>query len=67
MRGLLERAQHIAQAAQQRSVARLVSEWRERAPYAEITASSDSVRIAARGIGRRWLADPLLRFAGRFR
>ena len=67
MRGVLERAQRIAQAAQHRSIARLAAEWRERVPQARITADHDSVSIAARGIGRRWLGDPLLRFVGRSR
>ena len=67
MKGLLERAQRIAQAAQQRSIARLAAEWRERVPHARITVGHDSIGIAARGIGRRWLGDPLLRFVGRSR
>ena len=67
MRGLLERAQRVAQAAQQRSVARLAAEWRERLPNASVMVGRDSISIAARRLGRRWLGDPLLRFVGRSR
>ena len=67
MSGLLERAQRVADAAQERSIARLAAEWRERAPYARVEVGGDSISISARAIGRRWLGDPLLRFVGHSR
>jgi hypothetical protein len=67
VRALLERAEHMARAAQQRRVARLAEEWREHLPGATVTEETGGVAIAARGLSRRWLGDPVLRFLGRSR
>lgn len=64
---LLERAERMAQGAQRRRIALLAEEWREHLPGATVTEEPGGVAIVARGLSRRWLGDPALRFLGRSR
>ena len=65
MRALQERAEALARAAQRRRVDQIAEQWREALPGASISATATGVAIEAPGLGRRWLAEPTLRFAGR--
>ena len=65
MRALQARAEALAQAAQQRRVEKVAEQWRAALPGASVSAGGAEVTIEARGLARRWLAEPLLRFAGR--
>lgn len=67
MRALLARGEARVRAAQRRQVERIADEWRERLPGARVSAGAGEVIVEARGLARRWLGDPLLRFAGRVR
>ncbi len=60
---LLARGEAAGRAAQRRRLEEIAGAMREMGLAAEINA--DSVRFGGRRMVRRWLADPLLRFAGR--
>lgn len=60
---LLARAETAARAAQRRRLEEIAGAIREIGVAAEIDA--DSVRFGGRRMVKRWLADPMLRFAGR--
>jgi hypothetical protein len=61
--GLLVRAERIAAAAQRRRLEEIAAAVRARGLFAE--AGSSAVVIRGRALVKRWLGDPLLRFAGR--
>ena len=65
MRALEERAEALARGAQYRWLEKIAEQWRDALPGARISATATDVAIEAPGLGRRWLAEPLLRFAGR--
>lgn len=62
MRTLMERAEALARGAQRRQLDQLANAWRERG--VGVTTSGSDVIVEARGLRRRRLTDPLLRFAG---
>ena len=61
--GLLARARRIAEAAQRRRLEQIAAAVQARGLFAEVRSSVVIVRGAA--LAKRWLGDPLLRFAGR--
>ena len=65
MRALQERAEALAHAAQRRRMEQIAEQWREALPGASISGTATEVAIEARGLGRRGLEEPMLRFAGR--
>ncbi len=63
MEKLLARADGIARAAQRKRLEQIAATMRDEGLGAE--AGADSVTLRGRRLARRWLGDPLLRFAGR--
>jgi hypothetical protein len=63
MERLMERARTIAHAAQAERLQQIAGTLRERGIAAETAA--DSVVLRGRRLVQQWLADPLVRFAGR--
>jgi hypothetical protein len=63
MFGLLVRGEAIARAARQRRLQAVAAAVRERGLTVEVTA--ESVICRGRKLLKRWLEDPVLRFAGR--
>jgi len=63
MEKLMVRAQAAGRGAQRRLVEQIAARFREAAVNA--AAGTDSILCSGRGLARRWLADPLLRFAAR--
>lgn len=61
--GLLVRAERLAEAAQRRRLEEIAAVVRARGLFAD--AGSSSVIIRGSALAKRWLGDPLLRFAGR--
>jgi hypothetical protein len=61
--GLLIRAESIARAAQRRRLEQIAARFRGRGIAVEV--GTESVILRGRRLVHRWLADPLLRFAGR--
>ena len=64
MGALIERAAALAERAGREQVRKIAAQWREAAPDARVSEDGSSVIVEARALGRRWLSDPLLRFAG---
>jgi len=64
MERLEARGRAIGERAAERAVERLAAEARAALPGLEIEAGDGRVTIAGRGLGRRWLADPALRWLG---
>ena len=62
METLMKRADGIAREAQRKRIERIASTLREHGLAAE--ATTDSLIVRGRSILRKWLGDPLLRFAG---
>ena len=60
---LQERAERIARAAERRRVAMLADRLAADLRGAEVRGNGIQVTIAGRGMLRRWLVDPGLRFA----
>jgi 5-enolpyruvylshikimate-3-phosphate synthase len=65
MEALLERASDVARAAQRDRLAQIAASLGRQGVAVEVGA--EAVAIRGRRLVRRWLADPLLRFAGRTR
>lgn len=61
--GLLVQAERIAQKATRRRLHEIASAAETMGLVAE--TAEDSVTVKGRRIMKRWIADPLLRFAGR--
>lgn len=62
---LMERAEAIARRAQSEQLQQIAADLRERGIPAAI--GSASVTLRGRRLVQQWLADPLLRFAGKGR
>jgi hypothetical protein len=62
MRKLVERAQALARAEQRRAIARIAGRIRELVSDASIEVEEARVLVSGRGIVKRWLIDPSLRF-----
>ena len=62
MRQLHMRAEQLARAEQRRAIARIAGELGERLRGARVEESADAVALSGRGLARRWLVDPSLRF-----
>jgi len=63
MERLLARAEAAGRGAQGSRIERIATRLREAG--VSVVASADSIVCSGRGLSRRWLADPLLRFAAR--
>lgn len=64
MEELEARGRAIGERAAERAVARLATEARAALPALEVEAGDGRVTIAGRGLVRRWLTDPALRWLG---
>lgn len=62
MRRLQERADGLAQQWLARRVEQLESSIREAVPGASIEVERSQIGISGRGLRRRWLSEPALRF-----
>jgi hypothetical protein len=62
MEKLLERGQALAGEAQKRKLADVAQQLRAMFGNAAVQVESGQVRVSGRGIMKRWLADPSLRF-----
>ena len=60
---LIDRAVEIARAKQRKRIERIASDLRDRGISPAV--GSDSVSWRGAAAARKWLSDPLLRFAGR--
>lgn len=60
---LMARAQAAGRGEQRRLIEQIAARFREAGVNA--AAGTDSILCSGRGLARRWLADPLLRFATR--
>lgn len=63
MAALLARADKLARAAQRARLEQIAGSMGDRG--LRIETRVDSIVIGGRGLVRRWLGDPLFRFAGR--
>ena len=63
MESLIAKGGRIARAAQMKRLEQIAASLRNRG--LAVDADEESVTIRGRGLARRWLGDPLLRFAGR--
>lgn len=63
MEKLMARAEAAVRAAQRRRIELVAARFREAGVSA--AAATDSILCSGRGLVRRWLADPVLRFAAR--
>jgi hypothetical protein len=64
MKNLEARGRLIGERAVDAAVERLAAEARAALPGLEIAADAGRVTIAGRGLARRWLTDPALRWLG---
>jgi len=64
MEGFEARAEAIGARASARAAARLADAARETLPGVSVEAEPGRVVISGRGLGRRWLRDPALRWLG---
>lgn len=64
MEDLEARGRRIGERAADAAVARLAAEARAALPGLEIEAGAGRVTITGRGLARRWLTDPALRWLG---
>jgi hypothetical protein len=67
MRGLQAVAERLARARGAAVLARIAAAVAEHAPGARVERSEEEVRARGRGLRRRWLSEPGLRFARRIR
>lgn len=67
MMKLQMRAEQLARAEQRRRIAKLARGYREQMPGASIVAEAAALVIEGRGVLRRWLTNPSIRFIGDFR
>lgn len=58
-------AERVARARCATILARIEAAIAEHAPGADVRRDGESVRARGRGIGRRWISEPGLRFARR--
>lgn len=65
MRNLQQRAERIARARQSREVAMIAGVMAAELTRARVEAEAERVIITGRGLVRRWLVDPALRFVAR--
>ena len=63
MEKLIERADAAGRGAQRRLIEQIAAQVRQAGLTA--VAGTESIVCSGRGVARRWLADPLLRFAAR--
>ena len=63
MEKLVDRVLEIARAEQRTRIERIAADLRDRGIAPAIDA--DSIRWRGAGAARKWLSDPILRFAGR--
>ncbi|WBY07107.1 hypothetical protein PIB19_17035 [Sphingomonas sp. 7/4-4] len=64
MEGFEARAETLGAAAAERAAVRLAATARETLPGVSAEAEAGRVVISGRGLGRRWLRDPALRWLG---
>jgi len=64
MNKLLERGEEIARDAQRRSAERVAARLRAELGAGSVQVEAASVIASGRGIMKRWLLDPSLRFLG---
>ena len=62
MEKLTERGEEIARAAQARQVRRIADQLSSRFGRGAVESDQDQVLVSARGLVKRWLVDPSLRF-----
>ena len=62
MRGLMRRAEVLAVAEQQRQVRRLATRMKDMLGGGSVEATDTAVVATGRGLLKRWLSDPALRF-----
>jgi hypothetical protein len=62
MRNLVNRAESVARAEQRRQLLRIAARTRELVRDAAIEVEEARILVRGRGIVKRWLIDPSLRF-----
>lgn len=62
MKGLIARGELLARKARRRAIERTVARLREQFPGAKVVEEAEAVAIRGRGLVRRFLIDPSLRF-----
>jgi hypothetical protein len=62
MEKLLDRGQALASDGQQRKISDVAHQLRAMFGNAPVQVENDEVLVSGRGIMKRWLADPSLRF-----
>ena len=62
MTELLKRAEELARERQRRAIGGIVQRLRALLGEAKLEASDTSVQVSGRGVLKRWLTDPNLRF-----
>lgn len=67
MRGLQAVAERVARSRCAAILARIAAAVAEHAPGTGVERSEEAVRARGRGLRRRWLSEPGLRFARRIR
>ena len=65
MRSLQPLAERVARARCASILARIAAAIGEHAPDAQVTMQGERLVARGRGLGRRWIAEPGLRFARR--
>ena len=65
MKGLEAVAERLARARGERLLARVADAAAAHAPGATIDRQSNECRVRGRGLRRRWISEPALRFARR--
>lgn len=63
MKALIQRADAIAQRARAKTAAKLAGSIRAAVRGVQVEAEPSAVVLSGRGLMRRWLTDPALRFA----
>jgi len=64
MGALIEGASALADRAARERVRAIATQWRAKVPDAQVRERGNSVVVEARGLRKRWLIEPMLRFAG---
>lgn len=64
MERLMKRVEVLARARLARAIASVADRVRAAAPSAAVSAGMDGVTVSGRGLLRRWLQSPELRFLG---
>lgn len=60
----VERAEAVARKRQRRRIERILSAIEDRASGVSAEATASTIVLSGRGLVRRWLSDPSLRFTG---